>query len=547
MRRRVPMRRLLLALAAALAVLGPAVAGAVCGDANDDGRVTVSDGVQTLRAAAQLSSSCDERCDFDGSGAITVSDGVNVLRKAAQLPVVENCEEDGDPTASLIGHTLGIFGPLVKVGAVGGAAAAGTPNLCDNASGSVQDSGDGFVFESCDFGDVTFDGFLGTTDGNLSFNNLEVRRRDDVVTLAGSLSVGEADGNPELSGVLDGDSQQLGTYVVTFQQVVTDPQGDTLDGGLTFDTSDADIPNVVEVRVTLTGGTSLPVVVLFADDTTRNFTYDTTTDVLTPIATPSPSPTPTAPPTAEVRLFNIDDRITAFLNGKQVLQAASTGPGATADTGFVEVDGLTCGDNLFEFRVENTAPGSGYTFGVQLRVGDDLVVNRTCGTAGVQGCDGNNQSQGEVARDVTFVCVPCAPCTATAGSCVNPLTIPASGRIQIHGRVSGANNVSGPCDGIGGPESVFRFTPATFGCYQFATCGTTFDSQLSLGDAFCGGDGPIQETCFDDNQSCADGTSREFTFGLFNPGVPITLLLDAEGSGGGEYVLDVRPSGSCIF
>lgn len=71
-------------------VVGPTPG--ICGDADLSGAVTVTDGVQTLRAAAELSSSCTAaRCDVDGSGAITVSDGVNVLRAAADLPIDANC------------------------------------------------------------------------------------------------------------------------------------------------------------------------------------------------------------------------------------------------------------------------------------------------------------------------------------------------------------------------------------------------------------------------------------------------------------------------
>ena len=63
-----------------------------CGDADANGAVTVTDGVQTLRAAAGLSSPCTlARCDVDGSGAITVTDGVQVLRGAAGLPLLGNC------------------------------------------------------------------------------------------------------------------------------------------------------------------------------------------------------------------------------------------------------------------------------------------------------------------------------------------------------------------------------------------------------------------------------------------------------------------------
>jgi hypothetical protein len=64
----------------------------ICGDADQNGTITVTDGVQTLRAAAELSSNCTpERCDVDASGTISVSDGVNVLRAAAGLSFTANC------------------------------------------------------------------------------------------------------------------------------------------------------------------------------------------------------------------------------------------------------------------------------------------------------------------------------------------------------------------------------------------------------------------------------------------------------------------------
>jgi hypothetical protein len=64
----------------------------VCGDADGSGAVTVTDGVQVLRMAAGLSSTCTlARCDVDGSGEVTVSDAVNVLRTAAGLSGANAC------------------------------------------------------------------------------------------------------------------------------------------------------------------------------------------------------------------------------------------------------------------------------------------------------------------------------------------------------------------------------------------------------------------------------------------------------------------------
>ena len=73
-------------------VVNPTPTPEVCGDADGNGEITVSDGVQVLRAAAELSSSCTvARCDVDGNGTISVSDGVNVLRAAAGLSFTPAC------------------------------------------------------------------------------------------------------------------------------------------------------------------------------------------------------------------------------------------------------------------------------------------------------------------------------------------------------------------------------------------------------------------------------------------------------------------------
>ncbi len=547
MRRRVPRGGILSALAAVVVVVGFAAASAdaqVCGDANGDGRVSVSDGVQALRAAADLPNICDTDCDVDGNGDISVTDGVNILRKAAGLPIVEACPP-GDPMASVIGNTVDIFGPLTKVGALGGAGAQsvtpqGTPSPCENPGGAFDSSLSGFAFDDCVIDGISFSGFISRGGGSLGFDGFSLARRGDVLSLVGTLNVDEVQGNSETSGFLQTDSLLIGSYSVLFQQVVSNDAGQTLDGELVIDTTQADLGDVAEIRVTLTGGTSLPVVITYDDQSTQDFVYDTTTDTLTAVD---------APPVARVRLSNIDDRITAFLNGKQVLQAQSTGPNGTNDTGFVQVDGLTCGDNLFEFVVENTLPGSGYAFRAELEVDGVVVAGRSCGQAGVQGCDDNNQTQGIVARDVTFVCVPCGPCTRGAGTCANPLNIQNRDRIQIHGRTSGTGNFTGgTCGPAPGPESVFRFTPPTSGCYEFSTCGTSFDSQLYIGDGLCPGQsGPFPEDCRDDDSPCADGTTRELTFSILDAGQPITLIIEGEGSQGGSYTFDVRPSGRCVL
>ncbi len=68
------------------------VSAQTCGDADGNGSVTVTDGVQVLRTAAGLSGTCPvARCDTDESGTVTLTDGVNVLREAAGLSASLHC------------------------------------------------------------------------------------------------------------------------------------------------------------------------------------------------------------------------------------------------------------------------------------------------------------------------------------------------------------------------------------------------------------------------------------------------------------------------
>ena len=70
----------------------PSATPGLCGDPNESGTVTVTDGVQVLDAAADLASDCTLAvCDVDGSGAVTVTDGVLVLRAAAGLDATLAC------------------------------------------------------------------------------------------------------------------------------------------------------------------------------------------------------------------------------------------------------------------------------------------------------------------------------------------------------------------------------------------------------------------------------------------------------------------------
>jgi hypothetical protein len=64
----------------------------VCADPDGNGDVTVTDGVEILRAAAGLSATCSPTiCDVNGDGLVTVTDAVNTLRRAAGLTATFSC------------------------------------------------------------------------------------------------------------------------------------------------------------------------------------------------------------------------------------------------------------------------------------------------------------------------------------------------------------------------------------------------------------------------------------------------------------------------
>lgn len=101
----------------------------LCGDTDGGGQITVSDGVNVLRSAAGLTSTCSiATCDVDGNGQTSVSDGVNVLRAAAQLPVVLACV----PTIAIVGEPVGTVEGRVFLSADLGGTWESIPNPASN-------------------------------------------------------------------------------------------------------------------------------------------------------------------------------------------------------------------------------------------------------------------------------------------------------------------------------------------------------------------------------------------------------------------------------
>lgn len=98
---------------------------------------------------------------------------------------------------------------------------------------------------------------------------------------------------------------------------------------------------------------------------------------------------------AAIRVFNVDDVATAYVNGVQVVQRTYR-----QDSGLVDISNyLRAGNNTVRFTLENR--GGGYTYGFEVRVNDRLVFSEQCGQAGTVGCN-NNDTRGGIVYDKTI-------------------------------------------------------------------------------------------------------------------------------------------------
>ncbi len=252
-----------------------------CGDANDDDTVSVTDGVQALRAAASLSSSCGEGCDVDGSGSISVTDGVNILRKAAGLSFTAACQFTAEETNEVVTPTTGIFDAIGKIPGIGGAEAAGTTE-CEN-DGTVnvdQNNAQAIVaFENCEIGGIILDGTVArVTLANgelLGFDALTITRikTGRSLTYTGQLAVNTSDLGKRLSGSLTVESEERGSFTLRFTRVLI-VSGSPRDGSLLIDLADADGGTIDSILITFTVGNELDVRVQLRNGQVKQFTLD---------------------------------------------------------------------------------------------------------------------------------------------------------------------------------------------------------------------------------------------------------------------------------
>ena len=280
------------AVAVSLALL-PGAAQAqvfkVCGDVDDNDVVTVTDGVQVLRAAAGLSSDCTAAiCDVDVNGTIGVTDGVITLRKAAGLSITENCIPDEGTINRQVAHLVQRTQPLVSE-------AMGTlvlhRNEVSDATFNCENGEDGTL-------DLTFDGQLTASFSDCQIEHVlingdvENANRSPVLALeiadAGTEESISFDGGllgvttetgVKFSGNLDAvptfDSFDTGDFLLVMNSLEVAPTGFPLAGSVTLVLNeDSAVPGVTRVRIIYDGSNLARVVVTFDDASVGNYTFE---------------------------------------------------------------------------------------------------------------------------------------------------------------------------------------------------------------------------------------------------------------------------------
>jgi hypothetical protein len=279
----------------------------VCGDADGNGSVTVTDGVQVLRAAAGLSTTCAQHansCDVDGNGDVTVTDGVNVLRLAADLAVTTNCPGGGaDADVSAV---VDVTVPFLTLGlsalgevSIGSASAADTQN-CEDGGSRTTTSGAGqatVVFNACrvsqqGLGRFQFDGQVlitfgipkGTVQAELQVTDLDNNNRvtDFDGTIQGQVRI------PEGGFVVDGGPLEVHEseggpllFTLTFHNLAIDSDAHFVSGSVEAeDTSDSFDLQSAEFEVQ--NSTTATLHVVRDDQTTDDFTVNLQTGDITP-------------------------------------------------------------------------------------------------------------------------------------------------------------------------------------------------------------------------------------------------------------------------
>jgi hypothetical protein len=282
-----------LAAAALALTLAPTPAAAqifpLCGDVDDDESVTVSDGVQALRAAAQLPSDCTlEICDVDVDGTIGVPDGVTILRKAADLPISENCIPDEGAINQQVAQLLRNVESLVEETL--GSVMARRKDTSDSSFPCLNDGtldttfSDGQLdieFVDCLVDNAEIAGSVedANDDPVVSITIINVRT-DDEISFDGSLLGINTESGVKLSGNLETSPlltqfEDTSDFLLVLGNLEVSTTGIPLGGTITLEfTEDSGVPGIRRVKVFYDGSNLARAVVFFTDGNFESFKFE---------------------------------------------------------------------------------------------------------------------------------------------------------------------------------------------------------------------------------------------------------------------------------
>jgi hypothetical protein len=281
--------------AMALMLMGIAAGSASaqsCGDADANGNVTVSDGVQALRAAAALSSICAAACDVDGNGAVTVSDGVSILRKSAGLAINEACDFTGEEANAVVDPSLSVFDGMTKIPGIGGASAfaAAGPDCDNDGTVQLQQSNNAVVltFTNCQIGGNILDGqisrvVLGDRFA-LGFEDFEITRTKTgrSLTFDGQLGIADENQGTRINGTLAVASSEGAAFSLNFTRILLIGDGSVRQGTLDYDLTKTTVGKIARIQIVFDTSDELHVTVTLRNQQVRSFLLDRDTHLLLP-------------------------------------------------------------------------------------------------------------------------------------------------------------------------------------------------------------------------------------------------------------------------
>ena len=287
-------RRAVMAVGALTLLLAAGSAQAqLCGDADGNGTVGVTDGVEALRAGAGLPSSCTlEVCDIDRSGAITLTDGVTILRKAAGLPISQNCAAGGffnSELATILRKTQPLFDTVLPtiVTDDGGPEEEIIP--CDNSfeDGELIITRDAefgetlYEFADCELDRTLFSGELLLMGGGIEVAlDVSDPDGDEILSFEGTLIRTILAAGSRFSDALDVFPDlffDLGDFVVSLRGLEFADDGSLRSGSAFFDFGDAELEGILAAEAFYDGSNLVRVLVTLEDRSTREALFDLNT------------------------------------------------------------------------------------------------------------------------------------------------------------------------------------------------------------------------------------------------------------------------------